>query len=86
MEFLQTLLANLRKMEPLTVRMITDGIRLSCGLLAMSILFTLLLGHFGDYMTMLSCIKGAYSAAFGVFGATMIACLLGDLYIKEKSA
>lgn len=86
MEFLQTLLTNLRKMEPLTVTMLTDGFRLSCGLLAMSVLFSLLLGHFGDYMTMLSCMKGAFSAAFGVLDATVIASLLGDLYIKEKSA
>ncbi len=84
MQFLRTMFTSLRQMEPLTVTMLTDGFRLSCGLLAMAILFTLLLGHVGNYMEMLSNIKGAFSAAFGVFDATVIASLLGDLYIKER--
>lgn len=84
MGFLRRLLENLSKLEPLTVMMLTDGLRMSCGLIAMAILFVIMLGHFGDYMTLYSCIKGAYSAAFGVLAATVIASLLGDLYVKEK--
>ncbi|MFT8887339.1 MAG: hypothetical protein ABF449_00510 [Ethanoligenens sp.] len=86
MDLFHILLKNLRKMEPLTVSTLTDGFRLACGLLVMAILFTLLLGHFGDYLTMYSCVKGAFSAAFGVFDATVIASLLGDLYLKERQA
>lgn len=84
MGFLQKLRKNLHKMEPLTVAMLTEGFHLACGLLVMAIVFDLLLGRFGDYMTMLSCIKGAFSAALGVFTATVIASLLGDLYIKDR--
>ena len=84
MPFFRKLTDSLHKMEPLTVALLTDGFRLACGLLILAIALVLLLGRVGDYVTMLSCIKGAFTSALGVFDATVIACLLGDLYIKER--
>ncbi len=74
----------LDRLEPISAELLTDGIRLACGLMAIAILFDLMLGHFGDYLTVYSYMKGASSAAFGSLDVAFIGSLLGDLYVKER--
>lgn len=84
MGFYQKLRARLDALEPLTVRLLTDGLHLACGLVVMAIALQMLVGRVGGFLPMLICAQGAYSAGVGVMVATLAACLLGELYVKER--
>lgn len=83
MQHRRNLMQTLEQMEPLTVWLLREWMRVASGLVAIAIALELILGHTGNFFAVFLCAKGAYAAGVGVAVASLACCLLGDLCVKE---
>lgn len=73
-----------KNMDGMSLAFIYIGLELTVGLLAVSLVITLLEGHFGDYVSMIATARGARDAALSSGALSLVAAFLCDLAIKER--
>lgn len=73
-----------KNIPSLSVAFIYIGLEFTAGLLAISLILTLLQGHYGDYMQMIASANGAKDAAFSCGVLSLVAALLCDAAVKDR--
>jgi hypothetical protein len=85
MDYIIRVIDKLKTLEKFSVHVIVFGLRLSFGLIVLSAFFDLLMGRYGDYMTVFLCAKGALDAAPAVLVGAVASALISDIVIKERT-
>jgi hypothetical protein len=60
------------------------GLQLACWLLVLSLIFHLMEGRYGDYITAMNHSKAAYDAALGVAASSFITSAICDIASKDR--
>ena len=85
MEYIATVIKQLKTLSRFSVHVIVFGLRLSFGLVVLSAFFYLLMGRYGDYMSAFLCAKGALDAAPAVLVSAVASALISDIVIRERT-
>jgi hypothetical protein len=75
-----------KNIDKLSIAFIYIGLEFTLGLIAVSVIITLLEGHFGDYVTMITNAKGAFEAAMTCGALSLVAAFLCDAAAKDKAS
>lgn len=74
-----------KNVDKMSIVFIYIGLEFTLGLLAISIVMTLLEGHYGDYATMICYALGARDAAFTCGALSLVAAFICDAAAKDKA-
>lgn len=73
-----------KNIDKMSLAFIYIGLQFTVGLLAVSLVITLLEGHYGDYMSMIASARGARDAALSSGALSLVAAFLCDLAVKDR--
>lgn len=73
-----------KNIDKLSVIFIYIGLEFTLGLIIISLILTLLEGHYGDYFTMASYAKGALESALSCGALSLVAAFLCDAAAKDR--
>lgn len=74
-----------KNVDKLSIVFIYIGLEFTVGLLAVSLVITLLEGHFGDYVAMIDSAQGALNAALSCGVLSLVAAILCDAAAKDRA-
>ncbi|HEX3026668.1 MAG TPA: hypothetical protein VHR42_05520 [Clostridia bacterium] len=84
--YLTDMVKHMKNMDRFSVAVIYHSLQLVCGLYAMALLFLALEGTFGNYITVISCYKGALDTAPAVLIAALAAAFICDIAVKDRQS
>lgn len=84
MNILNAFKSAVKNINELSVVFIYIGLEFTAGLLFLSVIFTALEGHFGDFITMICLAKGAQDAALSCGALSLVAAVICDAAVKDS--
>lgn len=84
MKLISAVKKTFKNVNKMSVMIIYIGLQFTLGLIAVAIVITLLEGHFGDYVFMISCAKGAQDSALTCGALSLVAAFLCDVGLKDR--
>jgi hypothetical protein len=84
MDIVGAFVRTFKNINPLSLIFIYIGLEFTAGLLAVSLIITLMEGHYGDYISMICSAVGAKDAAFSCGALSLFAAFLCDAAAKDK--
>ena len=75
-----------KNVDKLSIVFIYIGLEFTLGLLVVSLVITLLEGHYGDYVSMICSAKGALEAALSCGALSLVAAFLCDAAAKDRES
>lgn len=73
-----------KNIDKLSIVFIYIGLEFTLGLIIASLIFTLLEGHYGDYVFMICIAKGSFDAALSCGTLSLVAAFICDIAVKDK--
>lgn len=83
--FVNNLVENVKKIDRFSIWVLQFGLRLTFGLVLISAICYELLGRYGNYLNAYICAQSALHTAPAMLASTVIAALIGDIAIKDRS-
>jgi len=74
-----------KNVDKMSITFIYIGLEFTLGLIAVSIVLTMLEGHYGDYVTMICYALGAREAAMTCGALSLVAAFICDAAAKDKA-
>jgi hypothetical protein len=84
MKIIEAVVRTFKNVNKLSIVFIYIGLEFTVGLLVVSLIITLLEGHFGDYISMLGSAQGASNAALSCGALSLVAAFLCDAAAKDR--
>lgn len=84
MRIVEAVVQTFKNVNKLSILFIYIGLEFTAGLLAISLIITLLEGHYGNYISMLGSAKGASDAALSCWALSLVAAFICDAAIKDR--
>jgi hypothetical protein len=85
MNILGAVKSTFKNIDKMSLAFLYIGLEFTAGLIAVSLIITLLEGHYGDYATMICCAQGARESALTCGALSLVAALICDAAAKDRA-